>query len=166
MIDNLVLRQIGIAFLLEQLGNADDLNRYDLKTGMTVGSRIVAELPLAGQPVPVGTVSYRKGSSGSDVARVVDEAALLAHVKATRPDGVVESVAPWLVRELQAAALKSGEVIPGIELGTTNGSKPTIEVKLEKDSVEARAAILSAIFADGTQGLRSLLALEPPASTE
>lgn len=166
MIDNLVLRQIGIAFLLDQLGNADDLNRYDLKSGMTVGSRIVAELPLAGQPVPVGTVSYRKGASGGRVAKVTDEAALLAHVKATRSDGVVESVAPWLVKELQTAALKTGEAIPGIELDTTSGSKPTIEVKLERDSVEARAAILSAIFADGTQGLRSLLALEPPASTE
>lgn len=66
-------------------------------------------------------------------ARVVDEAALLAWVKANRPDQIRETVEPAYVKALLkqfeaegvAADEDTGEVIPGIELAE---GKPYVKV--------------------------------------
>lgn len=87
----------------------------------------------------LATVSKAKGRTTA----TVDESALLAWVKANRPDQIREIVAPAYIESLKKLAVEhgaavdetTGEVIPGIEVDTSDPSITT------RPTAEARALI-------------------------
>lgn len=164
------LRALAFGLIQDRIAAADKTNRQELLAGMEVTDRKAVRLPLNGQPVTVGSVTHAKGSV---TASVSDEAALLEWVQANHPDAVrvetVVTVAPWLRDELLATAKRdgvahdhNGETVPGITVRETASKVMVVRDK----SLEAQAALIAAIFADGVEGVRSLLAIEPPEVTE
>jgi hypothetical protein len=163
----LALRAVAFGLLQDRLKEAATVNNTDLKHAMVEGDRKTVRVPMGGQSVKVGSVTFTEGSGGTPVASVSDADALTKWVESNRPDAIVKtiSVAAWFVAELLTAAERKGdavdehgELIPGITVRISGGSTAHIQVTREKTD-EAVAALIGAIFADGVAGVRSLLAL-------
>jgi hypothetical protein len=163
-IETALLRAAGLDLIVKGFKAADTDNKAELAKGLLVGDRRGVALPLDGQPVKVATVTHVNGSGPRPVAYVVDEAAFLAWVQENHPEALQTTIAPWFVNQTLAAAVKTGEVVPGVELDQSAGTKPYIKVERVKTD-EAHAALLGAIFAENAAGLRSLLAIEPASET-
>ena len=165
----LALRLTVLDLLKDRVAGGIAATKADAEQAMTVGDRKVVPVPTPAGPTKVATVTYVEGRSGGFTARFDDFAAFTKWAQQNAPDAVSLQpvVAEWFITEAQGRAL-NGEVIPGIEVNETGPGKPYVRVQRDK-SPEAAAALLDFLFnspAEAVANFRSLLALEPPASTE
>ncbi|MEU6034017.1 hypothetical protein ABZ801_01265 [Actinomadura sp. NPDC047616] len=150
-IQELSLRVAVLAALANKIAEADEDTRKALMTSLVgVGAdRAAAVLPDGTKVASVALVG------GAAVAKVVDEDAFLTHVKATRPDEVIEVVRPSYRKALLAQAAKNGEEIPGVQL---RHGTPYLRNSFVKDG----QAAIAAAWIDGQLSLPELLELPAP----
>ncbi len=167
------LRALAYGLMQDRLKAGDDLNRADLKREMTVGATEPVWGDLNGQPIELGSVQHKRGTKGGTEASVTNQDAFKAWVKTHYPDNIttrtvtVSEVSPWLVALLLKEAADNGEAvdingeaIPGVTVTEKVAGKPTLAVTRVK-TIKAQAALIDLVFAQGIEGFRSLLAVEP-----
>lgn len=149
-IRTLALRLAVLQALADRIKQVNDGTRDELLGRMNeVGAeKARAELP-DGTRVASVTVA---GAGKKAKAKVTDPAAFLAHVKATRPDEVVETVRDSYRRALLDQAETNGEDIPGVELVDP---APYLSCRPAKDGKDA----IAAAWASGALSLPDVLAL-------
>ncbi len=98
---------------------------------------------------------YRGG--GNATAEVVNEDKYLAWVKETNPGEVIEAVRPTYTAELLKQIARTGEIVPGVELGLTTAY---VAVRYEPGG----QAALTAAWREGLIDISPMLAL--PASPD
>lgn len=134
---------------------------------MTVGDRKVVVVPTEAGPAKVATVTYVEGRAGKVEARVTNLAEFAEWALQDNPTAVhmEPRVQDWFTAEALKRA-SQGEVIPGIEVDETEPGRPYVRVQRDK-SPDAQAALMGFLFGpEAIANFRSLLALEPPASSE
>lgn len=163
--DEQLLQLVGVKALTEGFSGAQTHLKGLLARQMTVTDRRAVALPLDGQKVKVANVAYKNGRKATTTAAVVDPAAFLAWVQANHPEALEVAVKEWFVAEQLKSAIDrgaavdiNGEEIPGIEVTDKPAGDPYIAVELEP-TIEAKAALMSALLDNNAAGVRSLLAL-------
>lgn len=156
------LRLTAYDLLASRVADGVAESKRNLADSMAVTDRKAVVVPVDGEQVKVATVSYVSGRAGDVKARIEDLDAFIEWARQDNPDAVrmVPVVLPWFEQEALHRA-QVGEVIPGIEMVETDPGKPYIRIQRDK-SPEATAALVDAIFQEGVDGVRSLLAIEPP----
>lgn len=112
----LTFRVAILKALADTVTGAAQQARGDLLTAMVAAGaeKATAELP---DGTKVASVSLCGGDKAT--ARVVDDAAFLAWVKANRPDEIEEKVRESYRKAVLDGITKTGEEVPGVELGTS-----------------------------------------------
>ncbi len=145
-------RQVFAAILTDEVAKVTRTVRAELESQVEPDTAVAAKLP---DGTRIGKVARSKPAT---TAKVTDMRALLAWVRANRPDELVESVNPAYVANLTAMAKRhgvafdesTGEVIPGVEQTTGSAAyRPTA-------TDEGRALVLgrlSELIGDGLLAL-------------
>jgi hypothetical protein len=132
---DLAKRVVAAKLVGDEIKNIEQAAKAELLEACTAAG--VRTLDVEGDDgTKLATVSKTKGRTTA----TVDESALLAWVKANRPDQIREVVAPAYIESLKKLAVEhgaavdetTGEVIPGIEVDTSDPSittRPTAEAK-------------------------------------
>ena len=145
----LAVRVAVLKALVDKVTAVDQAARVDLLTAMldSGAEKATAELP---DGTKVSSVSLCGGDKAT--ARVVDDAAFFAWVKANRPDEIEEKVRASYRKAVLDDLAKTGEEVPGVELGT---STPYVSNRFKTGG---KAAIEQA-WAQGALTLPEVLAL-------
>ena len=137
----LAVRVAVLKALVEKVTAVDQQARAELLEAMldAGAEKATAELPDGAK---VSSVSLVGGDKVT--ARVVDDAAFLAWVKKNRPDEVEEKVRASYRKVVLEDIAKTGEEVPGVELGTSStylsnrfkpGGKEAIEAAFTKGAL-------------------------------